>query len=371
MQRVAIIGPGGAGKSTLAGRLGKASGLPVIHLDREHWKPGWVETPPAEWEEQVRELSAAERWVIDGNYGGTLGLRLDRADTVVFLDFGRWRCLRGVIARRLRYHNRSRPDMAEGCTERLDTAFLKWIWTYRKRHRPGVLRLLGEAVAQEKQVVVLRNDGQVARFLAQGLAPGKHPEPGTRMLVVGAPGSGKTTFARGAGDALRLSPIELDAHLWSAERWEQEVDARRRRAAELTRGAAWVLDGEYRPALQTILENATVVVQFVPRPWTALARRLRRGDSLPDSVASRSVLARVRLWAWILTYPVFQGPAVSRELARVAGSTCVIRITSGREGREFVAGLVLGAPRGEPGAGGQRVAGTPAESDNLAAIRDR
>lgn len=95
MERVAIIGPGGAGKSTLARQLGAITGVPVIHLDREHWKPGWVETPAAEWEERVRELAAAERWIIDGNYGGTLDVRLDRADTVVFLDFGRFRCLRG------------------------------------------------------------------------------------------------------------------------------------------------------------------------------------------------------------------------------------------------------------------------------------
>ncbi|HQW51352.1 MAG TPA: hypothetical protein PL082_04795, partial [Tepidiformaceae bacterium] len=114
---------------------------------------------------------------------------------------------------------------------------------------------------------------------------------------------------------------------------------------ELTRGAAWVLDGEYRPVLPTLIESTTVAVQFAPRPWTALARRVRRGDSVPDSVASRSVSARVRLWAWILTYPVLHGPAVSRELARAAGKTCVIRVTSARESREFVAGLTLGAAR--------------------------
>jgi len=345
MERVAIIGPGGAGKSTLARRLGATTGLPVIHLDREHWKPGWIEPRGAEWEERVRELAAAERWIIDGNYGGTLDVRLDRADTVVFLDFGRLRCMRGVVARWLRYRNRARPDMAEGCPERLDAAFLKWIWAYRERHRPGVLRLLGEATAQGKRVVVLRDDTQVARFVAHGLAPGGLREPGTRILVVGAPGAGKTTFAREAGEALGLSPIGLDAQLWSAGTWQPGVEARCRRAAELTRGLAWVLDGEYRPALPRLIENTTVAVQFAPRPWTALARRVRRGDSVPDSVASRSVSARVRLWAWILTYPVLHGPAVSRELARAAGKTCVIRVTSARESREFVAGLTLGAAR--------------------------
>lgn len=171
MERVAIIGPGGAGKSTLARKLGEVTELPVIHLDREHWRPGWVETPRDEWESRVRELAAAERWIIDGNYGGTMKTRLERADTIVFLDFGRARCLRGAITRRIRYRNQTRPDMSEGCQERLTWQFLKWIWDYPKTKRPGIEGMLAEAGALGKRVVVLRNYGEVTEFLRSGVPP--------------------------------------------------------------------------------------------------------------------------------------------------------------------------------------------------------
>lgn len=154
MRRVLIIGPGGAGKSTLASRIGDALGLPVIHLDREYWQPGWVETPLPEWETRVATLTAAEAWVMDGNYGGTLPARIRASDTIVFLDLPRVTCVKHVIVRWLRYRGRTRPDMSADCPEQLTWEFLWWIWTYRARRRPGVMAQL-DAVAREKRVIVL------------------------------------------------------------------------------------------------------------------------------------------------------------------------------------------------------------------------
>ncbi len=79
MKRIAIIGPGGAGKSTLARQIGAKTGLPVIHLDAHYWHEGWVETPKEEWAQAVRELAEGEAWVMDGNYGGTMEIRLPAA----------------------------------------------------------------------------------------------------------------------------------------------------------------------------------------------------------------------------------------------------------------------------------------------------
>lgn len=83
----ADIGSPGAGKSTLAAEVARRTGLPLVHLDRLYWRAGWVESDKAEFVERVRETVAAPRWVIDGNYGGTLPIRLERADTVLWLDF--------------------------------------------------------------------------------------------------------------------------------------------------------------------------------------------------------------------------------------------------------------------------------------------
>ena len=165
MRKVLVIGPGGSGKSTLAARIGERTGLPVIHLDALYWRAGWVPTPKDEWTRTVSELVTRDAWVMDGNYGGTLDLRLSACDTVIFLDVPRLVCIWRVLKRRALFHRRTRPDMGDRCPERLTWEFLTWLWTYPRRHRPGVLQRL-TAVAREKRVVVLTSPAEVERFLA-------------------------------------------------------------------------------------------------------------------------------------------------------------------------------------------------------------
>lgn len=164
MNRVVVIGSGGSGKSTFSAELGRATRLPVIHLDREFWRPGWKETPKEEWTNRVAELIAGERWIMDGNFGGTREMRVRAADTIIFLDLPRRVCLYRILKRTVKYHGRSRPDMAEGCHERFDLEFILWIWNYKHRSRKRVLAEL-EGV-DEKRVIILRNRQQVREFLA-------------------------------------------------------------------------------------------------------------------------------------------------------------------------------------------------------------
>ena len=164
MRRIAIIGPGGAGKSTLARQIGAKTGLPVVHLDAHYWGAGWVEPPKEAWEQAVRGLAEGEAWVMDGNYGGTMDLRLAAADTIVFLDLPRRVCLPRVLGRSFATRNRTRPDMAAGCPERLTWFFLKYIWNYRRDRRPGVLERM-QKYAEGRKLVHLQTPRQVRRFL--------------------------------------------------------------------------------------------------------------------------------------------------------------------------------------------------------------
>ena len=116
-------------------------GLPVIHLDTHFWRSGWVEPTDEEWVEQLRDLLQRDRWIMDGNFGGTLEMRLEAADTVVYLDTPRRRCLVRVLLRVFRYRGKTRSDLAPGCPEKLDWKFLMWIWCYRRRHHPEILAL--------------------------------------------------------------------------------------------------------------------------------------------------------------------------------------------------------------------------------------
>ncbi len=167
MQRIVILGNAGSGKSTLARQLGQRLGLPVVHLDRLFWEPGWIEAPTALFRQRVNDAVAGDSWVCEGNYARkTFDLRLPRADLVIWLDTPRLTCLRRVMLRSLL--NRPRADLPDGCRERLDKAFLdflKYVWTYDADYRPGIeqVRL---AVAPQVPVLHLRDAAACARFLA-------------------------------------------------------------------------------------------------------------------------------------------------------------------------------------------------------------
>jgi adenylate kinase family enzyme len=165
MRKVLVIGPGGAGKSTLANRLGELLDIEVLHLDKFYWQPGWIEMPKPEWLKTVEDLLRRDAWIMDGNYSGSLDVRVKACDTVIFLDMARTLCLWRVFKRALTYRNQSRPDMAEGCPERLTLEFILWIWNYPNRTRPKILRML-ESNAKEKRIVWLRSQSDVKSFLA-------------------------------------------------------------------------------------------------------------------------------------------------------------------------------------------------------------
>ena len=166
IQKVLIIGSGGAGKFTLARQLGAILSLEVVHLDALYWHPGWVETPKPKWREVVQDLLQQETWIMDGNYGSTLDIRLAIADTVIFLDFPRLLCLWRVFKRWWQYANETRPDMAAGCPEKLDWEFLYWVWTYPSRHRSTILEKLSQ-LAPEQRVLILRSPSAVQQFLQE------------------------------------------------------------------------------------------------------------------------------------------------------------------------------------------------------------
>jgi adenylate kinase family enzyme len=166
MQKVAIIGSCGAGKSTLAVNLGKKLNLPVIHLDAYYWQSGWQETDAQEWLQIQQELIKGNSWIIDGNYSNTLDIRLAAADTVIWLDFNRYLCLWRVCQRYLKYLGKTRPDMAANCPERLNREFMQYVWNFPRVHRSKIIDKLAEYQQQKnKQVIILQNHSQVLDLL--------------------------------------------------------------------------------------------------------------------------------------------------------------------------------------------------------------
>ncbi|MFX1369943.1 MAG: AAA family ATPase [Promethearchaeota archaeon] len=164
MKRVLVLGPAGSGKSTFAENLAKKLDVPCIHLDSHYWRPNWIGTPKEEWPGIVQSLVAREEWVMDGNYSTSLEMRIQRADTAIFLDIPRrisyWR----ILKRRILHRGQVRPEMPEGCYEKIDLEFIKWIWGFPKRSRWRVLEIL-DAYADTVQVAILRNSREMDEFL--------------------------------------------------------------------------------------------------------------------------------------------------------------------------------------------------------------
>ncbi|MCR6727983.1 MULTISPECIES: adenylate kinase [Rhizobium/Agrobacterium group] len=144
MKRVLIVGCPGAGKSTLAKQLAKITDLPLVHLDRHYWLPGWQRPDRAAWERTIASLLSQSAWIMDGNYSGTLEHRLAAADTLIHLNYPTWLCVWRVIRRTAVGLGRNRDDeLIPGCPERFDWSFLRFVIKYRKEQRERDLVLMG------------------------------------------------------------------------------------------------------------------------------------------------------------------------------------------------------------------------------------
>jgi adenylate kinase family enzyme len=174
MNRILVLGNAGSGKSTLAVSLGKILNLPVIHLDRYYWKAGWVESDKDEWRQTITRLISGDCWIMDGNYLSSLDSRIQRADVIIYLDFSISNCLWRIFKRRLRYRKSSRPDMAPGCSEKVDFEFIRWIWNFKKNVKPQVMKLIANYGIGEK-TIILKKPCEVRRLLSRFSGLGKAP----------------------------------------------------------------------------------------------------------------------------------------------------------------------------------------------------
>ena len=164
MNRVMIIGCGGAGKSTLARKLGEKTGLPVVHLDQIFWEPGnWQHLEKEEFDRRLRAEMEKPQWILDGNFNRTMELRLEACDTVIYLDYPRLVCLKNWLGRVIRNWGHHRPDMAPGCNEWIDPEFAVWVWNFNRQYRKKYYALLEKT--ENKNIVILKSRRQADKFL--------------------------------------------------------------------------------------------------------------------------------------------------------------------------------------------------------------
>lgn len=169
MKKIIVAGvSAGAGKSTFAKNLSDRLDIPVHHLDSFYWKAGWVERDPLEFREKQQQLVAGDTWIIEGNYASTMDIRLAEADTFIYLELPLRVCIYRVLKRWIQNYGETRPDMAEGCAEKMDKEFLKFIiTTYAARKRTMRQRAIDfQASGPDRKSVILQTQKQMDGFLS-------------------------------------------------------------------------------------------------------------------------------------------------------------------------------------------------------------
>jgi adenylate kinase family enzyme len=162
-RRILILGSSGSGKTFLSLRLGACLGLPVRHLDKYFWKPGWIPTPQSEWRKTVASLVTEPLWIIDGTYESTLDLRLPACETIIVVERGPFSSTWGVVRRKLTINDEHRPDAPPG--QPIDYAFLRYIWRYPFVTRPHVYQRIQE-LAGEKHLIIVKGSRGINELIS-------------------------------------------------------------------------------------------------------------------------------------------------------------------------------------------------------------
>lgn len=169
MNKIMVIGvSAGAGKSTFAKELGKKTGIPVYHLDTYFWKPGWIQAEFDEFAEAQEKIVKKSCWIIEGNYSATQPIRAKEADTVIYLELPLRVCLYRVLKRWVQNYGRTREDLGEGCPEKMDLTFLKFIIkTYKPRKKNLEQRIeLIKETGNIKHVYLLKSQREIDGFFS-------------------------------------------------------------------------------------------------------------------------------------------------------------------------------------------------------------
>ena len=158
MKKVIVIGCPGSGKSTVSRALHNKTGIPLYHLDMMYWNADKTTVEKSVFLEWLSAVLEKDEWIIDGNYGSTMELRMAVCDTVIFLDYPLDVCLDGIRARR----GKPRSDMPWIETEE-DVEFIEFIKNYNDQQKPKVLELFEKY--SDKNIVIFKSREQADAFL--------------------------------------------------------------------------------------------------------------------------------------------------------------------------------------------------------------
>ena len=158
MNKAIIIGCPGSGKSTFSRALHEKTKLPLYHLDMLYWNSDRTTVSKEVFRERLQNVLVLDKWIIDGNYGSTIEMRLKECDTVFFLDYPLEVCIDGVRQRK----GTVRTDMPWVETED-DEEFLQFIRDFEAQSKPKIIELLSKYT--DKNIVIFKSREDADRYL--------------------------------------------------------------------------------------------------------------------------------------------------------------------------------------------------------------
>ena len=159
MNKVIIIGCPGSGKSTFSKALHEKTGLPLYHLDMLYWNSDRTTVSKELFRERLQKVIEENQWIIDGNYGSTIEMRMIQCDTVILFDLPTEVCLQGVTER----IGKERYDLPWLETE-LDPEFRQFIEDFPKDTLPYIYELI-EKYKDEKRIIIFKSREESDEYL--------------------------------------------------------------------------------------------------------------------------------------------------------------------------------------------------------------
>lgn len=175
MQRIAVVGKTGSGKTTLARTLANRLNLEHIELDSIWWAPNWTNIPIPDFIAQVDQRTLAPGWTVDGNYKRVRASTWGRADTLVWLDYPLGLVLWRILSRTLR-RSIAREVLWGKNVERLTDLFgreslLAYAVRTHRSHRIDYPALLQQPEYQHLHLVRLYTPQQTDAWLQSATSP--------------------------------------------------------------------------------------------------------------------------------------------------------------------------------------------------------
>lgn len=162
MNKVLIIGISGTGKTKLARKLSDFLKNPITHYDELVWRECWKEVDEKIVEKKLNEVVKRDRWIVEGFIHPSAKIKLENADTVIYLDYSGFQAMIGGIQRWWQHRGKTRPEMAAGCIEKFDWDFLKVMW--KRVERPEIENAVK---GFENKIIRLKTRKETDNFLAK------------------------------------------------------------------------------------------------------------------------------------------------------------------------------------------------------------